>query len=128
VSSTDAQVKVEGLNNLVRTMKRAGVDIHELKDAHHAAGEIVARDAAARAPRDTGALAGSIKAARQVRRARVQAGSSRVPYAAPIHWGWPARNIAANPFISDAAQATEPRWVEQYQRDVQHALDQVRGV
>lgn len=125
---TDTGVRVEGLDNLVRTLKRAGVDISELKDAHARAGEIVAGEAAAIAPRRSGALAGTIRAARQVRRAQVVAGRASVPYAAPIHWGWPARNIVAQPFLSDAAQSTETRWVDQYRKDVETALSNVRGI
>jgi hypothetical protein len=121
------EVRVEGLDQLARSMRRAGEDIEELKDAHAAAAGIVAAAAEARAPRRSGRLAGSVRGSRQIRRARVQAGSSRVPYAAPIHWGWPARNIAANPFLSDAAQDTEPQWVTRYLADIQKALDKVKG-
>lgn len=120
--------KVEGLDNLIRTLHRAGADIEDLKDANRAAGEIVAREGSARAPRRTGKLAASVRPARQVRRARVSAGGARVPYAGPIHWGWQARNIAPNPFISWGAQATEPQWTEAYRRDVVQALSHVRGV
>lgn len=121
-------VRIEGLNELVRTLKRAGADISELKEAHAKAGQIVATEAEAIAPRRSGRLAGTIRAARQVRRARVQAGRASVPYAGPIHWGWPARNIEPQPFLSEAARATESRWVAQYREDVQHALDQVKGL
>lgn len=120
--------EVAGLDNLVRTLKRAGGDINDLKDAHKRAGQIVQSAAAARAPRLSGALAGSIKSARQQRRARVTAGGARVPYGPAIHWGWPARNIAANPFISEAAQDTESEWRRGYEHDVQKAVDNVRGI
>jgi hypothetical protein len=122
-----AQLQVEGLDTLVRTMRRAGVDISELKDAHTRAASIVASEAAARAPRRSGRLAGSIRPAKQVKRARVMAGGASVPYAGPIHWGWPARNIPANPFMTEAAQGTEPEWTRAYLEDVQKALDNVRG-
>lgn len=123
----DEGVRVEGLNNLVRTLKRAGEDISALKDAHKRAGEIVAAEAEAIAPRRSGKLAGSIRAAKQVRRARVQAGRASVPYAGPIHWGWPARGVEPQPFMSIAARNTEPRWTKQYAEDVQAALDKVKG-
>lgn len=126
--SNEPTVRVEGLDNLVRTLKRAGVDVSELKDAHKAAGAIVAREASARAPRASGALANSVKAARQQKRARVTAGSARVPYAAPIHWGWRARGIAPRPFVSEAAQATEREWSAQYVKDVEAALARVKGI
>jgi hypothetical protein len=119
--------KVEGLNRLVRTLSRAGEDLSELKAANAKAGEIVAGDAGSRVPRRSGRLAGTIRAARQTRRARVTVGRASVPYAGPIHWGWQARHIAPNPFVSWAAQATEPQWTEAYRRDVQAALDHVKG-
>jgi len=125
----DVTARVEGLDALVRTLNRAAVDISDLKDANRAAGETVASEASVRAPRGrTGKLAASVRAARQARRARVMVGSARVPYAGPIHWGWPARGIAAQPFAATAAQATEPRWRAAYLDAVQRALDKVRGV
>lgn len=123
------EVRIEGLNNLVRTLKKAGLDISELKTANRRAGEIVAHEAAARAPRQTGALAGSIRAASQQRRARITAGrKGSVPYAGPIHWGWPSRGIRGNPFLSQAARDTEPRWTAQYREDVERALANVKGI
>jgi hypothetical protein len=118
---------VEGLDNLVRTLGRAGHDLDDLKDANRRAGEIVAREGSARAPRRSGKLAASVRPARQARRARVSAGGARVPYAGPIHWGWQARHIAPDPFIAWGAQATEPQWQQAYRADVQRALDRVRG-
>jgi uncharacterized protein YcsI (UPF0317 family) len=120
-------VQVEGLNELIRTMKRAEVDITELKDAHHDAGMIVAAYAQAIAPRRSGRLAASIRSTKQVRRARIQAGRASVPYAGPIHWGWPARHIQAQPFLTDAAQATESTWLPVYLQAVDTALAQIRG-
>lgn len=127
MSNGTGEVRVEGLNTLVRTLNRAGEDVSELKDAHQRVAQIVADAASSRAPRRTGALSSSVRGARQVRRARVSVGGARVPYAAPIHWGWPARGIAANPFVSEAAQDTEARWTAQYREDVQNALDKVKG-
>jgi len=127
VSEGDLTIQVEGLAELARTMKRAGVDISELKDAHTRAAQIVADRATTLAPRRTGRLAGNVRPAKQVQRARIMAGSSAVPYAGPIHWGWPARHIDANPFISNAAVETQDQWLTAYLEDVQKALDTVRG-
>lgn len=125
--ANETGVRIEGLDELARSMRKAGVDIDELKDAHWRAASIVAARAAQIAPQRTGKLAGSIRAARQVKRARVMAGRTSVPYAAPIHWGWPAHNISANPYMSNAAQQTEPEWTAAYLADVQAALDKVKG-
>jgi uncharacterized protein YcsI (UPF0317 family) len=120
-------IRIEGLDALVRSMRKAGVDISELKEAHIRAAAIVADRAAELAPRRSGRLAGSVRPAKQAKRARIQAGSAKVPYANPIHWGWPSRNIASQPFLSDAAQQTEAEWTAAYLEDVQAALDKVRG-
>jgi hypothetical protein len=126
-TSGGGEVRIEGLDELVRTLKRAGRDIDDLKDAHIRAGQMVAAEAASLAPRLSGALSGSIRSAKQARRARVQAGGARVPYAGAIHWGWPARGISENPFLTDAAQSTESRWTAGYLKDVEAALNKVRG-
>ena len=127
MTTTGATVHVEGLAELSRTMKRAGDDITELKDAHTRAAQIVADRATSLAPKRTGRLAGNVRTSKQVQRARIMAGSQAVPYAGPIHWGWPARNIDANPFISNAAVDTQEQWLKAYQEDIQAALDKVRG-
>lgn len=121
-------VRVEGLNELVRTLRRAGRDLEDLKDANRRAGEIAADAARGFVPERSGRLAGSIRTARQARLARVQAGRASIPYAGPIHWGWPARHIRAQPFLSEGAVESEPRWTAVFFDDVQRALDKVRGV
>jgi hypothetical protein len=125
--TADVTVNVVGLAELTRTMRKAGKDISELKDAHTAAATIVAERASQLAPRRSGALAGSIRPAKQAARARVNVGGGRIKYANPIHWGWPARNIAPSLFLTDAAEQTKAEWLEQYERDIQQALDAVRG-
>jgi uncharacterized protein YcsI (UPF0317 family) len=121
---TGASFSLEGVDVLQRTMKKAGMDITELTDAHARASEIVAAAARSSAPRRTGALASSIKSSKAKRTALVNVTSR---YAKPIHWGWPARNIEANPWVSEAAQATEPQWLPLYEAAVEKALDEVRG-
>lgn len=125
--SDGVTVRVEGLNRFTRTLRRAGDDLTDLKDAHAAVGRVVAAAAQARAPRRTGRLASTIRPSRQARRARVSAGRASVPYAGPIHWGWPARNIAANPFLSNAATSTETAWVALYEDELNKIIDRVEG-
>lgn len=122
-----ATYKVEGLDAFITSLRRAGADISDLKDANAKAGAIIASAASARAPRRTGRLASNIRSARQAKRVVVMAGGARVPYAGPIHWGWAAHNIAAQPFLSDAAQQTQSEWLPGYSADLQHILDKVRG-
>lgn len=57
-------------------------------------------------PVQSGALRGTIRAEKERDGAwRVTAGSFLVPYAGPIHYGWRARGIEPQPFLTDALAA-----------------------
>lgn len=120
-------VEVEGARRLRATLRRAGVDMGQLKEAHAGAARIVAAAAAASAPVRTGALAGTIRAAGTGTAGIVRAGYARTPYAGPIHWGWPARSITAAPFLVDAAADTETRWIAQYETAIAAIIRTVEG-
>lgn len=106
-------------------MKEAGLDLGELKEAHLSAARMVV--AATHAPRRSGRLAGTVRGSGTKTAAVVRAGRSSVPYAGPIHWGWRARHIRPNPFLTRAAQETEPAWTEVYLAQVESILGQIRG-
>lgn len=126
-------ITLEGGRNLRRTLKKAGSDLSELKDAHAAAAGVVANRALGTAPRVSGGLAATVRTGASKTAGTVRAGNNRksktgVPYAGVIHWGWPARGIAAQPWLSEAAQSTEPRWVRAYFDKVNDALAKVKGI
>jgi phage gpG-like protein len=52
----------------------------------------------------TGRLRDSIRAGRGKTKAVVRAGGAQVPYAPIIHYGYPARNIQARPYLLEALQ------------------------
>jgi hypothetical protein len=120
-------IEVEGARQLRSTLKRAGDDLGDLKAAHAAAARLVSAAAAARAPKVSGRLAASVRGSGAAASATVRAGSAAVRYAMPIHWGWPSRNIAPNPFVSQAAQGTEAVWTQLYQHEADQILSRVKG-
>lgn len=122
-----AGVSVSGLARLRRDLRRAGQDMAELKAANAAAAQLVAAEAERRAPRRTGRLAASVRGNNSASRASVSAGRASLPYAGPIHWGWPARGIEANPFVVDAAQATESQWLPAYETDLERVASSLDG-
>ena len=79
------------------------------------------------APKVSGALAGSIRASRLAGGISVKAGSAGIPYANPIHWGWPARNIEASLFLTNAASQSEPEWTAFYEQELDKIIDRVKG-
>lgn len=121
------EVRIEGAARLRRTLRQAGVDVKRLTAINRQAASIVADAATPTAPRRTGRLAASVRAGATTRAGVVRAGRSVVPYAGPIHWGWPARGIQPQPWIQQAAQATEDQWVSEYMDHVDAVLREVRG-
>lgn len=103
ITNGDVRLRVSGLRATVRNLERAGADTQDMRQLIHAVGMVVVR--AASAPVRTGKLDGTIRAGRGKTKAVVRAGGARAPYAGVIHYGWPARGIAAQPFLVDALQA-----------------------
>lgn len=130
VTSGSGPIKLElkGAAQLRRTLKAAGDDLEDLKDANTRAAKVVEEGALGLVPVDTGFLASTIRSSGTKTAGVVRAGSKAVPYAGPIHWGWPARNIAAQPFAADAAKLTEPTWGPIYEDAVQKAIKRIKGM
>lgn len=121
-------LQVEGGRQLRRSLKQAGLDVQDLKDAHREAAELVKREADPNGPRRSGRLVASTRAAGTQAAAIVRVGTARVPYAGPIHWGWPARHIAANPWVATAAETTEPAWSQTYLDALETIIHAIEGV
>lgn len=105
LGKADAPLRAEvlGLREIQRDLRRLSDDTKEdMKDTHLAAAEVVVMGAKRYVPYRTGRLAQSIRALASKSSGRVRAGSASVPYAGPIHFGWPARRIKPQPFIYDA--------------------------
>lgn len=126
-------VEVEGLRTLRRTLKAAGHDLADLKAAHAQVAQVVVRAAESRAPvgdgrsGPPGRLKASLRGSGTQSAAVVRAGRSALPYAGPIHWGWPRHHITAQPFIYDAAVASQEQWTGKYLAALEHIIDQIEG-
>ena len=116
--------RVQGEDRLRSTLQGAGDQLDDLSGAAKRAGDLVVGAARSRAPSRSGRLASSLFPVVNARGVTVGA---RAPYAGVVHWGWPARGIRANPFLSDAATSTESTWVGYYADEVQAAVDGVKG-
>lgn len=117
--------QVEGARELRRALGRGADALADLKDANAAAAATVADRARLTGPRVSGRLDASVRSSGTKTQAVVRAGSRSVPYAGVIHFGWPARHIAAEPFIIDAGRATESSWVGLYLSAIQKIIDKI---
>ena len=97
--------KVDGLKELQKEIRRTeDVELKkQLRLANKEAAQVVADQAKVEVPRRSGRLARSIGVQASQTSASVKAGTAaRVPYAGPIHFGWPKRNIRPQPFLYEA--------------------------
>lgn len=100
-------------SRLGKALAKAADDISQLDAASAKIGATVEKLAGRLVPQRSGALAKSIRfrVAKPTRklnaRVIVSAGSVRVPYAAPIHWGWKRRNIRPALYLLDATDRAE---------------------
>lgn len=100
IAGTQGMAEIEGLRQVQKAMRNFSDDSrNDMKETHRKAGQIVVDAAAGKVPVRTGALLASLRSAPTQRQGRVRIGSAAVPYAGPIHFGWPARHIQPNPFI-----------------------------
>lgn len=123
-------LKVEGGARLRRTLRKAGADMKDLTRLHRRVGEIIVPRAVALAPigpEAGGHIRNNIRATAAQRHATIRAGGKLRPYGPPIHWGWAAHGITAQPWISQAAQETEPRWSSEFMDGIEQIIDQVKG-
>lgn len=118
-------VRVSGARQFRSAARRAGEDLADLRAVNAAAAEVVARRAGVDVPVVSGALAATLRFSGTQSAAIIRAGRASVPYAGVIHYGWPARNIEPQPFITDAAAETQPTWLGLYTRGVQAILDRL---
>lgn len=111
--------QIDGLkevNAALRSMSKATRD--DMKETHKKAAAIVIAGAKRFVPVRTGRLAASIRDGSTQRMGRVRVGSASVPYAGPIHFGWPARAIRPQPFIYDALDGRRDEVVRVYVRRI----------
>lgn len=102
----DFEVRVDGLKELRSAIRRTKDDDLRkgLAQAHKDTADVVAKPASRAAPHRTGRLARTVKPSASVKGAIVRAGRGKsVPYAGPIHFGWPKRHIRARPFLFHTA-------------------------
>jgi HK97 gp10 family phage protein len=100
------EIKIEGIGKLMRQLKQLDPDlVAEVKETHRDAANRVAATARPKVPVRTGRLAADIRVGVTIKSGTVKIGRKAVPYAGPIHFGWPSRRIAPQPFMYEALDA-----------------------
>jgi hypothetical protein len=118
-------VQVTGAVEFRAAMKRMGADLSDLTKIHREAAKPVLETSRSIVPRVSGTLAGSLRISATKASAKVLSGSAAVPYAGPIHFGWPARNIRPQPFLYDALDQRADEVVEKYEAHIEALVEKV---
>jgi hypothetical protein len=108
-------VKVEGVREYQLALKRVSDGAADMTSAHRAVAGRLVPGIALRSPRRTGALASSWVPGATKGRARI---TSRVLYAGPIEYGWPARHIEPARMVRDTVEASTREIREAYESEI----------
>jgi hypothetical protein len=99
---------VEGGPQLSRAFRRFADRLDDLAPTHDAAAQPLLASARTAVPIVSGALLDTLRVEPEADGSAVVAGSDQVLYAGVIHFGWPDRNIDAQPYMPDSdADATD---------------------
>lgn len=115
------------------TLRKAGVDMQNMKSAHGKVARVAEAGIFAAAPRSSGELAGTIRSSGTMTAAIVRAGYKRTPYPGANNWGWPenAAGIKGSYggafWMQQGAKATESAWLSVYYSEVNKLIGQVKG-
>lgn len=126
-------IEIEGGRELRSSMRRAGIDMQNMRDAHAVVARVAEGGIRAKAPKVTGGMASTIRSSGTVTNAVVRAGFKSRPYAGPNNWGWPAAaggirgSFGGEHWMYAGARATENQWVAVYADEVQKISNQIKG-
>jgi len=125
MATTESQIKIRGLNEVVAGLRGMGAD-KELRALNLRVGGIVVREAKELVPTRSGALQGSMKAINSVKGVIVRAGQDpAIPYANVQEWGWwydrknfIYKKIAKQQYMTKAAGKVRSRIGPLYMQDL----------
>ena len=112
-------IKVTGLSKVQRDLRKLSTDALDLNkteflETNKQVAEIIIGESKKYVPVVSGALAAAVKNASTKKSAKVRAGNVAVPYAGPIHFGYPKRAIKPNPFFYEAIDSRRNEVAKKY--------------
>jgi hypothetical protein len=115
---------MDGVVQLVSSLDELVDSLAHMSEAHRAAARIALEAARSRAPIRTGRLraSGSYDSTGVTGSVVFTA-----PYAGPVHWGVPSRNIPASLFAIRGTQASQRQWLEVYSKAIDTEVGKVHG-
>jgi len=122
----EADITIKGVKQVTDTLTKLGKDLESNIELNKELSTTLSQKASAMAPRLTGALASSVQGNPSAEKAQILAGSAAVPYAGVIEYGWPDRNIDAQPYLNPAVHDNLGYIIEKYNDSIQKAIKQYK--
>lgn len=111
-------VDIKGVKEVQAMLEKAGKDLTDLTDLNKELGSDLSKKASAKAPKLTGALSASVGFTATKDKAQIYAGSETVVYAGVQEYGWPEKNIKAQPYLRPAVYENMKYIVNKYEEYV----------
>jgi hypothetical protein len=118
----EANITISGVEQVKDTLDKLGKDLESNTELNKELSSSLSQKASAMAPRLTGALASSVKGNPSAEKAQILAGSAAVPYAGVQEYGWPEKNINAQPYLRPAVHNNMGYIIEKYNESIQKAI------
>jgi hypothetical protein len=118
----EAGITITGVKEVTTTLSKLGRDLESNLELNKELSTTLSQKASAMAPKLTGALASSVVGNPSAEMAQIVAGSAAVPYAGVIEYGWPDRNIEAQPYLNKAVYDNLGYIIEKYNDSIQKAI------
>lgn len=115
-------ISIQGVSDVKATLNKLGRDLESNIELNKELSSTLSQKASAMAPRLTGALASSVKGNPSAEKAQILAGSDAVPYAGVQEYGWPQRNIKAQPYLTPAVYNNLGYIVEKYNDSIKESI------
>jgi hypothetical protein len=117
-------ITIQGIKEVTDSLNQMARSLESNIELNKELSTTLSQKASAMAPVLTGALASSVKGNPSAEKAQIMAGSAAVPYAGVIEYGWPDRNIDAQPYLNPAVNDNMGYIIEKYNDSIQKAIKQ----
>lgn len=118
----EANISIQGVKEVTDSLNKMARDLESNIELNKELSSTLSQKASAMAPRLTGALASSVKGNPSAEKAQILAGSDAVPYAGVQEYGWPLRNIKAQPYLTPAVYNNLGYIVEKYNDSIKESI------
>jgi hypothetical protein len=116
------EVTVQGAKEVETLINKLADDIESNIELNKELSTTLSQKASSMAPKLTGALASSVIGNASGQKAQILAGSAAVPYAGVQEYGWPEKNIKAQPYLRPAVFDNMGYIIEKYNDSIKENI------